>query len=708
MKSIDAIMWRSENEKYLAGAISWIHHCFNALIELPSSQNGTDVNGNVGWLHGVSKPEKAVVSRLGRKTKKTNVAMFEKMGQRMDPPPAIEILAQRFNLTIFERNILLLCVAMELDPDISTLCMQAHRGNKRPYPTFSLAFSLFDDPVWNALLPMRPLRYWKLIEINSQEATPLTLCALSINERILNYCMGVNQMDDFLAPLFIPFDDLCDDHDTLATSHSKCADIIGERILHHLEKHSLPVIQLTGANSAGKQRIVRRIITMLELDGYRMPSVMLANSADAIEEIARLCLRESNLSPFALYVEVSEDGEDSDRTAANRIALKRFLSRCNSLIFLDTRDSCPGLENKSIVFEIKKPLPVEQYDTWLEALGPMHADISAELVGQFNLDISEIKKITREASEQQPDNDADEQRARHLWNLCRIHTRPRLERLAERIETKARWNNFVLPEEPLKLLRDISAQVKQRTTVYDQWGFRRTMNRGFGITALFAGDSGTGKTMAAEIIANELELDLYRIDLSSVVSKYIGETEKNLRRVFDAAEEGGAILFFDEADALFGKRSEVKDSHDRFANIEINYLLQRMESYNGLAILATNLKTALDSAFVRRIRFIVNFPFPGTAERRQIWKEVFPSGKNDPAVPSTPLDTLNFEHLARFNVAGGSIHNIALNAAFIAADKHTAVSMTNIFDAVRMEMRKLDRPINEYDFRLPNETKAKA
>ena len=183
--------------------------------------------------------------------------------------------------------------------------------------------------------------------------------------------------------------------------------------------------------------------------------------------------------------------------------------------------------------------------------------------------------------------------------------------LAERIEPIATWDDIVLPDYEMGLLHQIADQVEQRSKVYDEWGFREKMNRGLGISALFAGESGTGKTMAAEVIANELRLNLYRIDLSAVVSKYIGETEKNLRRLFDAAEDGGAILFFDEADALFGKRSEVKDSHDRYANIEINYLLQRMEAYRGLAILATNMKSALDHAFLRRLRFIVNFPFPG-------------------------------------------------------------------------------------------------
>jgi SpoVK/Ycf46/Vps4 family AAA+-type ATPase len=204
---------------------------------------------------------------------------------------------------------------------------------------------------------------------------------------------------------------------------------------------------------------------------------------------------------------------------------------------------------------------------------------------------------------------------------------------------------------------------------------------------LFAGGSGTGKTMSAEVLAQTLQLDLYRIDLSSVVSKYIGETEKNLRKVFDAAEAGAAILLFDEADALFGKRSEVKDSHDRYANMEVSYLLQRMEAYQGLAVLTSNLKDAIDPAFLRRIRFVVKYPFPETAQRKEIWQRVFPK--------QTPIAGLDWDRLARLNVAGGNIRNIALNAAFIAADLEEPVQMRHLLEAAQAEYIKLERTLTE-------------
>ncbi len=279
----------------------------------------------------------------------------------------------------------------------------------------------------------------------------------------------------------------------------------------------------------------------------------------------------------------------------------------------------------------------------------------------------------------------------HLWHACLSYARPKLEELAQPIRTQVTWDDLVLPDKEKQILQTITAQVRQRAKVYEKWGFANKGQRGLGISVLFAGSSGTGKTLAAEMLANELHLDLYRIDLSSVVSKYIGETEKNLRRIFDAAEMGGAILLFDEADALFGKRSEVKDSHDRYANMEVAYLLQRMESYRGLAILTSNLKNSLDQAFLRRLRFVVQFPFPDAMQRAEIWQRVFPK--------LTPTDNLSYQKLAKLNVPGGNIRNIALNAAFLAADADLPVQMQHILQSAQSEYIKLERPLTEAEIK---------
>ena len=273
----------------------------------------------------------------------------------------------------------------------------------------------------------------------------------------------------------------------------------------------------------------------------------------------------------------------------------------------------------------------------------------------------------------------------------RARVADRLEGIAHRIDPIASWDDLVLPAGQTRVLHEIATQARLRHQVQERWGFAQRSSRGMGISALFWGESGTGKTLAAEVVARELGVDLYVIDLSQVVSKYIGETEKGLRRVFDAAESGGAILLFDEADALFGKRSEVRDSHDRYANIEVSYLLQRMEAYRGLAVLTTNMRAALDVSFQRRLRFVVEFPFPDGANRAEIWRRALP--------PQTPRDDLDYDKLKQLRATGGTIRNIALNAAFLAAAAEQPVAMRHLLQATRAECAKFDRPLPEIEAR---------
>jgi SpoVK/Ycf46/Vps4 family AAA+-type ATPase len=339
----------------------------------------------------------------------------------------------------------------------------------------------------------------------------------------------------------------------------------------------------------------------------------------------------------------------------------------------------------SLAVDVPPPSRAEQRAAWHQALGASAAALNGHvdaLVTQFNLSTTAITAASSEARGLHL-GDGPPSAAQLLWDACRVQSRPQMDDLAQRIEPVATWSDLVLPEAQRRTLQEIVIHVRQRATVYEEWGFGAKGGRGLGISALFAGASGTGKTLAAEVLAHVLRLVVYRIDLS----KYIGETEKNLRRAFDAAEAGGAVLLFDEADALFGKRSEVKDSHDRYANIEVSYLLQRMEAYRGLAILTTNLKNAIDPAFMRRIRFIVQFPFPDAALRSEIWRRIFPA--------ATPTERLDVGKLARLNVAGGNIRNIALNAAFHAADAGEPVRMSHLEQAARAEYAKLEKALTD-------------
>jgi hypothetical protein len=682
--------WQRNNEEYLAKALTWLRLRLERQISdrtksqpVSTESNKSSSLSTLFTRRNLNEPTepKTTVSE----TEIVNAAEVMAEKGTTNFPPALILLSQRFGLSQFEQQVLLLCAAMELDTRIANLCAQVQNNPRLAYPTFALALSLFDEPAWDVLSPERPLRYWRLIEINQPGAQPLTTSALRADERIVNYIKGLNYLDDRLNTWVMPLKTAILDLE-LPSSQQE----IEEKIVSYLQQVNSQqnplVVQLLGADSSSKQLIAERIAERLGLLLYRLPLELLPSQASELETFARLWQRESILLPIALYL----DAQETEGGEGQGAQLNRFLSRSQGLVFLSSREVRSNLGWSTIALDIDKPTPLEQRQIWETLLADRMTDSPARLASQFNFNLAMIEQIAR--STLLDDLGSDESTlGDRLWNACLTSARPRMDFLAQRLQPKATWDDLVLPAEEIDLLRQIAEQVRQRSIVYEDWGFNKRMNRGLGISALFAGGSGTGKTMAAEVIANDLRLNLYRIDLSAVVSKYIGETEKNLRRLFDAAEDGGAILFFDEADALFGKRSEIKDSHDRYANIEINYLLQRMEAYKGLAILASNMKSALDNAFMRRLRFILNFPFPGSVERQAIWQRAFPQ--------ETPRSGLDFAFLSRLNLTGGSIHNIALNAAFLAAQAGTPVTMSSILSAARSEFRKLDRPVNEADFR---------
>lgn len=670
--------WVQANNDYLADAIAWLHQLLERQIaELthaaPPAKRGWFKCREPETEQGSDDAETAIRA-LGKKLAAAESA---------DPPPALIILSRQLGLDRFEQQILLLCAAIELDGKTAALCAKAQDNPYKPNPTFALALRLFEQPNWQALSADRPLRYWRLLEINQPGAEALTTSALRADERIVNFLVEPrHNIDDRLLPFMAP---LLGASDAAALAPSQ-RRVVGE-IAAYLQSRAsglsqCVLVQLAGPSTRAKTEVVRLALAELGLGGMATSLENLPTQTADLENLLRLWERERLLLPVALYLDA---GHADEHTHA--ALLRRLLGACNGVLILGVRDPQPEFDG--LIVEIAKPDAEEQQHAWREALGDDAAVLAAQLAGQFSLELPSIREIADSVAGEPA---AGERRDR-LWQACLRKTSPKLDQLARRIDVKAAWSDIVLPKEPLALLNQIAGQIERRGLVYNDWGFVDKMNRGLGLSVLFAGESGTGKTMAAEVIANALQLNLYRIDLSAVVSKYIGETEKNLRRLFDAAEDGGAILFFDEADALFGKRSEVKDSHDRYANIEINYLLQRMEAYRGLAILATNMKSALDQAFMRRLRFIVNFPFPGAAERADMWRKVFP--------PQTPLAQLDYQHLARFNLTGGSIHNVALNAAFLAAASDARqVTMALIFEALRAEFRKLDKPVNEAEFRL--------
>jgi len=656
----DEVQWVEINEQHLSATIHWIRMKLQKPVQSADDKKPP-------------APESEAIERVRQEI--LNLENF-------DPPPALNLLSSALGLSNFDQQVLALCTAMELDTGIASLCAKAQNDLNRAYPTFALAFVLFDDPDWNALSPHAPLRHWRLLEINQPGVQPLTGAALGVDERILNYLKGINYLDDRLTP-FLNSMNVDPIDETLPASQQQVVDRITERLKRPNNTEKIPVIELYGHDAASKRLIAGRVAIELGLILQTIDLKTLPGQASDFETFTRLWERDSMLLPLALYIEIG-GANDTEKHL-----LKRFLQRSSGIVFVERDDSRIDIVRNHFSVEINKPTPEEQDQLWSQALPDQTNGLSQQLSEQFSFSQTEINDLATMTSDglakKEPTSNKD------LWQRCRIMARAEMEQLARRIDAKADWNQLVLPAEQSALLHQITDQVAQRNRVYEEWGFRKQMNRGLGINALFSGESGTGKTMAAEVIANALNLDLYRIDLSSVVSKYIGETEKNLRKLFDVAEDSGAILFFDEADALFGKRSEVKDSHDRYANIEINYLLQRMESFRGLAILASNMKSSLDKAFVRRLRFIVDFPFPDAVQRQEIWGKVFP-------IQAPVGENFDYKRLAKFDLTGGSIHNVAMNAAFLAAQENSKITMPLILNAARVEYRKLERPVKESNF----------
>lgn len=591
---------------------------------------------------------------------------------------ALAALQDLFGLNDFERDLLLLCFAVSDDPGFATLCayLQDDSASAPPTPHMALdvlcASAAERADAWTSLGPGTPLRHFHLLRMSGQETGGMRRL-LSIDDRVADFIRGVNRMDGRVTPLLRP-----------AARPAICG--AQEEIVSALVRWSKtsaaqpwPLVNLTGAPGSGRRAVAAEFSARVGLELFAVDPRSIPPSDIERQEFVQLLQREAALSRLAYYLDLS-DLDTGDRGLAS--AVRDCLERFRGVLFVAGRERW-RLARATYHVEVPRPTAIEQQALWAGALKA--AGVSAEgradgIVQQFDFGPEAIPQVVRAAVARSGD----------LWAACRDHAGAQMGPLAERLAPGYGWDDIVLPDDVMQQVRELAGQVAARSQVYERWGFGRHLAQGRGIAALFCGPSGTGKTMTAEILARHLALDLYRIDLAGVVSKYIGETEKNLRSIFDAAEQSGAILFFDEADALFGKRTEVRDSHDRYANIEVNYLLQRMEDYRGLAILCTNRRSALDRAFLRRLRFLIEFPFPDADHRRQIWQKMIP--------PSAPVGALDFNALARLEVPGGNIRNIAINAAFLAASAGEPISDAHVLQAARREYAKIDKLLTPAEF----------
>ena len=611
---------------------------------------------------------------------------------------ALTRLTKTFHLDQSEILILLACCATELIPSFSRLCCSYHGTTESTTPTFLMIASLFENFDWKATSSKASLRNYQLIELKPIESMGHMHCPIAIDSTILNYLLGMDYFDESLTDVVnyirVTSSISAKDDDSIDTDRgrrSSASPSFSRRgtldsttaLLVSLWQRGIQeqygtTIQLTGIDTANKENVVttaaRRLgVSIIELDEFVIPTTI-----KALSSLAKRLRRWMLLDKAMLHIKadgLNEENKDHTKAVAKLIELIELP------VILSVVEPTDWGKNKAVI-EVGTPSNTRQMELWQKYLHPhLRNQVEAQipqLVAQFNLSANGIEAIatTVNISFRNGDNLHPFD---YLWDSCRISARQKLDGLATRVTSNTSWQNLLLPDATKQQLASIISQVNHRAKVYNQWGM--ASHRGSGITALFSGTSGTGKTTAAEVIANELKLDLYKIELSTVISKYIGETEKNLQKIFDAAEAGGAILLFDEADALFGKRTEVKDSKDRHSNAEISYLLQKMEAYRGLAILTTNIEEAIDSAFKRRLRFAIKFDFPDRKARESIWRSVFPK--------VSPTEGLNYEILATMELSGGNIRSIALNAAFIAAACNEPIQMKHIVSAAKAEAIKL-------------------
>ncbi len=581
----------------------------------------------------------------------------------------LDTLAALFRLTPVERGMLCLAVGPDLDPALGAGIGKATGGLARA--DVSLALTLFGPEAWDALCPAAPLRRLRLVELAG--SGPMPGRRIEPDERVLHFLMGINYLDARLEGIL---------HTMPPGPAGVATGEAARRIVSAWSRQgAMSVLLLAGPDRLAMRAAMLEAASALGILLFRIDAADIPGEWTQRHALATFIDRELALSDGALLIECGDTGAGAAARLADLVTGPTAISAADPAI----PDRGPRLR-----LDVAPPGIRERRQIWAEALGRQAEALGSgldRLAEQFALDRAGVMAAAEtvvNGAAIAPDRLMPE-----IWRAAREQGRRRLDGLAERIESAADWDDLVLPAAQMAQLRDLELHVQEAWRISEDWGWRAKSPRGLGTAALFSGPSGTGKTFAAEVLSNRLGLDLYRIDLSQVVSKYIGETEKNLSRIFRAAEHGGAILLFDEADSLFGKRSEVKDSHDRYANIEVSYLLQQMESYRGLAILTTNQKSALDTAFLRRLRFIVQFPFPDASARREIWARIFPQ--------QTPTKGLEFARLARLNLSGGSIRSIALNASYLAAGVGGPVTPAHILTAAQREYAKLEKPFTQVE-----------
>ena len=615
-------------------------------------------------------------------------------------------LADLFNLTAFDLDVILICLAPELDRRYERLYAYLQDDVTRRHPSVDLTLNLLCPELENKLAarsrftPAAPLMKYHLLQLSEesgQRSPSLLGKTLQLDSRIARYLLEDDEMDDRLLA-YAQIEEAPTSLDEIVFP-----DAFRQQVTRLIDRAQTDgrelVVYCQGPYGVGKQTVAQACCTALNTALMIVNSKRLAASRiDEFETLTALIDREARLQGAMLYWE-DFDALLTDEKDAPLACLLAMLEARPGLTFLagdavwEPMDA--WRDTGFLRLEVPQTGYAERLRLWQAALRAVGERVDlAALANKFRLSGGQIFDAAATARNLATAREPSQQIITQddLYTACRLQSNRKLIALAQKITPHYTWNDIVLPADQLSLLHEIYNQVQYRALVYDDWGFDGKLAMGKGLNVLFAGPPGTGKTMAADVLAHALGLDLYKIDLAAVISKYIGETEKNLARIFAEARASNAILFFDEADALFGKRTQVKDAHDRYANVEVSFLLQKMEEYEGVVILATNLHKNLDEAFVRRLHFTVEFPMPGMDDRRRIWEQIWPV-----ATPRHP--DLDLDYLARqIEVAGGNIRNIALASAFLAASDGGVVNMQHLIHATRREYQKMGKVLTGAEF----------
>lgn len=612
-------------------------------------------------------------------------------------PPALRTLAERAGLDGFEEDVLVLAAAMELDSTTAARCAAAQANTAMDYPTLSLALAALPGAHWEALADAGALLRHGLVELAPGQGT--MVARLSTPRRVWQHLLGLRGPDREVLRWARPLRGSTAPRPPSLTSAARA---LADGLQAPWRGERAPVFQLAGSSRRDRLRVATDALEETGVPGFVLPVEALPEDLESQARLRAVWAREVVLASAVIVLDgvPPQHGDPRARVAHQLLDLEGG-------VVIQSVDARRDVGPREVVCIDVLPLsPAEQRAAWSEALAespslcPRNAeglpdpvalgDIARSLAAVFLLDSGGIDAALAEGALAAPDPTDASAVLLALSEACRAAARPRLGGLATRVRSTASWDELVVPPPVRERLRSLTASVTARARVLDDWGLGRGGAQGRGVTALFSGTSGVGKTMAAGVIASELQMDLWRVDLATVVNKYVGETEKRLRGIFDAAEGGGAVLLFDEADALFGKRTQVRDAQDRYANITVSYLLQRIESFGGVTILTTNLRESVDAAFLRRFRFVIEFPPPDQAARVELWRRAFPA--------QTPTRGLVPERLAQLPASGAVIRSIVLRASLAAAlEAHDdpAVEMRHLLEAAKAEYRKARQPLTD-------------